>query len=291
MQGFVQKQLVDKIANYRSGMADLLAKQVGVVREKEKWLNVRLDDIEFLPPVIPHEDDPGVGLRVLCALLLHKARLHMIGVLRANNKDNVQSMAVQMRPILECAGQIVLNCRNLVFTSKEGISIANRHSITDFHRIMISLTKGGFDYNEFSRFFSESTGMPLSELRTAKKVFVNDRVKMLEGGSDWYGYLSAYFCHGNADWLGWPWGGSVGPRIDFLHEYTLASLMDYLVNQVAIMTGYASLCHMDLEELNAVSTWVHEIRAESKTLRDSAEFTLEVSEDNEPIIWSQVKSQ
>ena len=283
MQGFVQKQLVDKIASYRSGMADLLAKQVGVVREKEIWLNVRLDDIEFLPPVFPHEDDPGIGLRVLCALLLRKARLHMIGVLRANKKSNVHSMAVQMRPILECAGQIVLNCRNLVFTSMRGISVANRHSITDFHRIMISLTKGGFDYKKFSRDISESTGMPLSELHTAKKVFVNDRVKMLEGGSDWYGYLSAYFCHGNADWLGWPWGGSVGPRIDFLYEYTLASLMDYLVNQVAIMTGYATLCHMDLEELNAVSTWVHEIRAESKTLRDGAEFTLEVSEDKEQI--------
>ncbi|MCY3486994.1 MAG: hypothetical protein OXH34_01010 [Bacteroidetes bacterium] len=283
MQGYVQKQLVKKIAHYRSGMADLLEKQVGVVREKEKWLNVPLDDIEFLPPVIPHEGDPGAGLRVLCALLLRKARLHMIGILRANEKSNVHSMAVQMRPILECAGQIVLNCRNLVIISKEGISIANRHSITDFHRTMISLTEGGFDYKSFLSFFSESTGIPLSKLRTAKKVFVNDRVKILEGGSDWYGYLSACFSHGKADWCGWPWDGGVGPRIDFLHEYTLASLMDYLVNQVAIMAGYATLCHMDLEELNAVSTWLHGIRATSKTLRDSAEFTLEVSEDKEQI--------
>ena len=37
-----------------------------------------------------------------CESLLRKARLHAIAVLRANETGNVHSLAVQMRPVLEC---------------------------------------------------------------------------------------------------------------------------------------------------------------------------------------------
>ena len=49
--------------------------------------------------------DPTATLRIVGALLLCKARIHTVAVLRANETSNLHSLAVQMRPVLECAGQ------------------------------------------------------------------------------------------------------------------------------------------------------------------------------------------
>ena len=39
---------------------------------------------------------------------LNKAQIHIAAVLVANESNNLHSLAVQMRPVLECAGQVVL---------------------------------------------------------------------------------------------------------------------------------------------------------------------------------------
>ena len=49
-----------------------------------------------------------------CVLFLRKAKIHMVAVLRANENSNVHSLAVQMRPLLECTGQVVLIFHNLI---------------------------------------------------------------------------------------------------------------------------------------------------------------------------------
>ena len=45
--------------------------------------------------------------------LLRKARIHTVAALRANETSNLHSLAVQMRPVLECAGQVVFRFRTL----------------------------------------------------------------------------------------------------------------------------------------------------------------------------------
>ena len=42
--------------------------------------------------------------RLHAVLLVRKARLHVIAVLAANRNSNLHSLAVRMRPALECAG-------------------------------------------------------------------------------------------------------------------------------------------------------------------------------------------
>ena len=53
------------------------------------------------------DDDPAGVFRKMSYLLIAMARLHVLAALRANKESNIHSLAVQMRPALECAGQVV----------------------------------------------------------------------------------------------------------------------------------------------------------------------------------------
>ena len=102
-----------EVARYCAGVAQLLLKLVAVTGEIERSLDVAGDGGESSTRAVL-EDDPTAIFRLMCTLLLRKARLHAIAVLRANETGNVHSLAVQMRPVLECAGQVVLIFHNLM---------------------------------------------------------------------------------------------------------------------------------------------------------------------------------
>ena len=94
-------------------MAELLAKAVDVTRKLER----RLDVTGGWPEATARIDldaDPAAVVRIMGALLLRKARVHTIAVLRANESSNLHSLAVQMRPVLECAGQVVFFFHNMM---------------------------------------------------------------------------------------------------------------------------------------------------------------------------------
>ena len=55
--------------------------------------------------------------RLHAILLVRKARLHVIAVLIANHNSNLHSLAVQMRPALECVGQVVSVFHSLFIAS------------------------------------------------------------------------------------------------------------------------------------------------------------------------------
>ena len=103
----------NEVARYRAGMTNLLAKSVAMPRELERWLDVtggRLDATAR----IDVDADPAASLRIVGALLLRKARIRAVAVLRAHATSNLPSLAVQMRPVLECAGQVVFLFHNTV---------------------------------------------------------------------------------------------------------------------------------------------------------------------------------
>ena len=105
-----------------------------------------------------------------------------------------------------------------------------------------------------------------------------DKVAPLEGGQDWYRYLSEYFCHGRADWRGHSLQGGVTSINTVQDEYALAGLMDYLVNQVAVMNAYAALCPVaeEIEEARVESTLaqLHEVRAATKSFKDDLQLAV-----------------
>ncbi len=122
---------IDELARYRACMAPLLAKLIAVTQN----LEARIDAAS------------PAGLRTH-ALLLRKARIHVCAVLKANETDNPHSLAVQMRPVLEYAGQVVFIFHNLVIapnlemTPERAWSIVNDRQNADYHRGVMALTRG-----------------------------------------------------------------------------------------------------------------------------------------------------
>ena len=206
----------------------------------------------------------------MCTLLLRKARLHAIAVLRANETGNVHSLAVQMRPVLECAGQVVLIFHNLMI--ERDASEVRRYLNADYFRKVMALTKDDAAQKQLFQDISAASGMTEAEVRRGGKLRELDKVKALQGGEGWYRYLSKCFCHGKADWRGHSWQGGVRSMNTVRDELTRAGLMDYLVNQVAVMNAYAALCPVAGEivqkRVDGTLKHLHLVRAESRALRN-----------------------
>ena len=258
---------------YRTGMADLLAKLVGAVGETERWLDVAVEGDEASARTVL-EDDPSGAFWITCALLLRKAQIHMIAMLRANENDNLHSLAVQMRPVLECARQVVLVFHNLMIEPERGATVVGGYLNADYYRTVIGLTKGGVSHEQLLTQISEASGMSKEEVGKGRSLKQADKVAPLQGGKDWYGYLSECFCHGKADWKGHSWQGGVSSKDTVQDEYTFAGLMDYLVNQVAVMNAHAALCPVAGEvppgRVEFALAQLHEVRAAIKAVRDDA---------------------
>ena len=262
---------VSDVGLYRAGVASLLAKSVVAVGEIERWLDVAVDgDEASARPLL--EDDPTSVFRIMCALLLRKAKIHTFAVLRANETSNVHSLAVQMRPVLECAGQVVLVLHNLMIEPERGESVVRGYLNADYYRMVIGLTKGDVGHEQLLTMISGASGMSDQELRQGRSLKQADKVAALQEGKGWYEYLSERFCHGRANWRGDPWEGGVSSVNTARDDYTLAGLMDYLVNQVAVMNAYAALCPtlrgVAETRVEAALAQLHEVRATTKALRD-----------------------
>lgn len=243
-----------EVACYRAGTADLLTTSVLTTRGLERWLAVdgELREANCQPDL---EADPIAPLRKQCTLLLRKARLHSHGVLRANETNNQHSVAVQMRPVLECAGQVVFLFDNLIIAPrlatdrKRAASAIGGRINADYYDTIIRATKGKVGHDELLATISdveESAAQSVGELTPEKsqvgRLNHTDKVATLRGGKAWYVHLSKRFCHGSGDLRGPTWRGGVGSMNTWRDELAFAGFMDYLVEQLNTMNAYAALC-------------------------------------------------
>ena len=262
-----------EVGSYRIGVANLLGKLVGAVGEIETYLDVDVEGDEASARALCEEDPAGI-YRLMCAGLLRKAKLHMIAVLRANEKNNVHSLAVQMRPVLECAGQVVLVFHNLLIEPERGVRVVLDYMNADYYQTMIGLTEGEVSHEQLLVHISELNELSQEVVGKGRSLRQSDKVARLQGGKDWYNFLSEHFCHGKADWRGSSWQGGVRSMDTVQDEYTFAGLMDYLVNQVVVMNAYAALFSVGGEmaqpRVEAAAAQLREVRAVTAALRDAA---------------------
>lgn len=259
---------------YRAGMAGLLNELARVVGETERWLDIPVDgDTTTLQAVL--KKDPAGAYRMYCALLLHKAGLHVVAMLRANERNSIHSLAVQMRPILECAGQVVHIFHNLIIEPKreDGIRAVLEYANADFYQSTIGLTKGDIGHAQLLNTISEASTTWATNVSGFRRLRQTKKVAMLQGGEAWYRFLSDRFCHGRADWWGPSWQGGVG-SIGPLDDFTFAGFMDYLVEQATVMNLYAALCPVNGavadERIETAQAHLQKVRATSRSLRDGA---------------------
>ena len=186
------------------------------------------------------EDVPHGPFRLHCAVLLHKAQTHMVAVLGANESSNLHSLAVQMRPVIECAGQVKLVVHNVCI--EPDVGDVDDYFARDYLGTFNRATKGQMTREELLGKINEIRGKFFQEpLSTKRNLSQEDKVSPLDGGTAWYKHLSKYFSHGEAVWTGYSWQGGVRSMNTVADEFAFAGFMDYLVNQVAVMNAYAAL--------------------------------------------------
>ena len=198
-----------EVARHRAGMASLLENTIEATGDIERWLDIEVESSEAKSLIdvwlgktqedpasvkIVPEDDPARVYRFICALLLRKARIHALAVLRANKTKNVHSLAVQVRPVLECAGQVLFIFHHLIIAPdvqmepERAMSVVASYVNADFYQTLIRATKGDVGHDELLQMISraeeaaaKSFGMPKPEEHKGKSLRQADKVAMLPG--------------------------------------------------------------------------------------------------------------
>lgn len=266
-------------------MAVLLAKVATTTRKIEQRLSVRLAED---PTGVSLDVDPLDPSRRQGAVLVRKALIHIEAALRANESNNLHSLAVQTRPALECAGQVVFISKTLMidpgFTMdvERAIDMLADYNNADYYGTMIRGTAGQLSHEELLATSRDaevsaavSLGMAEPPPRRGKSLKQADKVAPLKGGREWYGFLSEYFCHGRADWRGPLWHGGVVPTGTVRDEFSFLGVLGYLAEQMAVMNSSAALWSVPGETREMVwSLWVEPTLAELSQVREESRSIL-----------------
>ena len=200
---------VGDVARCRADMAKLLTEALETTCKIERRLDASGGWREATA-AIDINADPGATVRIAGALLLRKARIHIVAVLRANETSNLHSLAVQMRPVLECAGQVVFIFHNtiiapdLLMSQEDAAAMFGNRLNADFYQTFRSKTKGQISLGKLREMATRaqadaaaSVGAPNPTRQKSWTLRQADKMKPLAKGHEWYNYLSNRFAHGN----------------------------------------------------------------------------------------------
>lgn len=221
----------------------------GFTREAAEMIAGVLSEADFksdFPHLFGHPDDLGeaVGIRNQCGLWLRKAQLHTHAVLLANQSNNLHSMAVQSRVLLECAAP-VLSMANAAAkgSAREVKRIMNA---VEYETItaMRAVARDSLDPDTLQALVVDAR-KSVGDLgtRPPKRVTIADRLESITTGYEWYDFLSERFYHSDADTLmGWSRAGGVRQPEGNADEFSFGFFLDYLAGLLFLMIdGYGLL--------------------------------------------------
>ena len=271
------------VSRCRARMAELLAEVIATTRKLVESLDGDRSWSEAAA-AFDLDADPDATYRIQGTLLLRKARLHTLAVLRANESSNLHSLAVQMRPVLECAGQVVFTFRNayiapdLLMSREKALETLMKRLDADFYQTLRSRTKGAVSAEDLRGMAAEAeaeaaasfgeTPLPTQKAWSFRQ---SDKVASLEGGQKWYAYLSERFGHGRGvDWKGLSLRGGVVSNNRVEDEFAFLGVMSYLARQVAAMNAHAALCPFAGDAGDQWERWVEPALAQLRHVRESS---------------------
>ena len=277
----------DSIPRYHSGMTQLLAGLLHIADEMERWLDVPIDGESARASL---RENPRTGLYLSVRQLLCKARLHGIAVVRANEACNMHSLAVQMRPVLECAGQLATILKNLTDEPQRGFASFLRKSRADYYQTLIRTSQGQLSHEElldgissmnermevFADQVKEGGGLEVRKAaaRKPKRFRQLDKVAPLPEGDAWYRYLSNHYCHADIGSFEEPSQPDTRSTEADQWKLACAQMADYVANRIAEMISCTALCaaHKDADESRAQAAMkqLEAVRAKTAELRDRA---------------------
>ncbi len=186
------------------------------------------------------------------SLLLTKAQTHLLAVHYANKKSNLHSLAIHLRVVLECAGQVVRKFDN--FSEKNFDEFFIR--VSEYQTVMHNMT-GRIPNIKDKKIHLSSIGDTVEEHRTglASDLSVkpprikwrhSEAVNHLEFGNGWYEHISRYFFHSGIEGLrSTSYTGGVLSNNRPFDTYMFAFFLDYLVHQSLVMVLAAEALEPD----------------------------------------------
>ena len=233
--------LAKLVTNYRESMAGCL--QASLAGINDFLSPIDFDDIFDSIDQAEVDDDPAIVFRRMSFLMIAKARLHVFAALVANRTDNIHSLAVQMRPALECAGQVVSLFSDLYGKYPGAESRVHQYINADYYQTTIRLSRGQIDHSEIIRQINAADPTQPQPIRKVKSFKESEKVKHLEFGDNWYRHLSECFYHSDLPALkNCSYFGGISSCNTTNDEYGFAALLDYLGHQMMVMVMYAAVC-------------------------------------------------
>ena len=236
----VSASLVKLVNKYRVSMASCL--QASLAGINDFLSPVDIDGI-FVPiNQAEFDDDPAIAFRKMSYVLIAKARLHVFATLTANRSNNIHSLAVQMRPALECSGQVVSLFKDLYGKYPGAEGRISRYVKADYYRTIIRLSRGQINHDEILKQINAADPTRPEPVRKIKSFKESEKVRDLEFGDNWYRHLSENFFHSDLVALkNHSYFGGVSSCNTMYDEYGFAALLDYMAHQMMVMVMYATL--------------------------------------------------
>ena len=274
------RSLGEDIPRWRATMADSLVGIVETTTQLERWIGVA-DGFLCTEPGARDPICPAAQLGSAFALILRKARIHAEAVLRAESTNNMHSLAVQMRTVLECAGQILFALHYLKIAPEtqmgpaRAIELFGNRLNADFYQTFRRSMRG-LSPKELREMAAqaqataaENAGASAPMGRRTWGLRQADKVDTLRGGRHWYSHLTSHFVHArDADWDGPSWRGGVVSNHNVEDELAFLLSLDYLTSQVAAMNAYAALFPVDHEQPRWIERTLEQVR-EARELSNS----------------------
>ena len=271
-------------------MAELVVQAIATTRKLER----RLDATGGRPEASARIDfgaDPAVAFGIMGALLLRKARIHTDAVLRANETSNLHSLAVQMRPVLECAGQVVFMYQttfiapHILMSPESALATFGDRLNADYYQTFRRITRGEISAEELRETATEARAVVAASFGAAKpkrqkswSLRQADKMTTLPRGREWYHHLSEHFSHATAaDWRGFSWCGGVMSMDMIQDQLAFLGFMDYLVEQVGRMNAAAALCPVAGDARDQWDQWVTPALAQQRDMRESSRTLVEAA--------------
>ena len=176
-------------------------------------------------------------------LVMYKARLHTAAVLAADRQNNIHSMAVQFRVVLECAAHVVSFANMAAHGSRREYE---RHTNMAEYEVWSSATKlaGSVKVREELRktLHKARKEVGYRVQNDPERVTIADKMSQMVLGREWYKYLSEHFCGGDVSVLSQgPFYGGVNSINLESWQFVRALFLDYLAYYLILMATGAGL--------------------------------------------------
>ncbi len=239
-----RKKFEKTVTDYRKEMASYLEQIISIIKER-KLSPKEVEDFEYDNNAkVKQMEHTERFFSHRCALLLTKSYFHLKAVQHANHTNNLHSVAIHTRVVLECSGQAV-GITNLLKDPKREVAKRLATELADFNSVMRrNMPVNQEEIVSYLQSLNEASDKhrdrSLSEMgvNVQKSTWrYSEAVKHLEYGKNWYDHISSCFFHSDVAHLKSTssyYGGVISCNQSF-DIYSFALFLDYLVHQSLVM--------------------------------------------------------